>query len=105
MVEELFEDNSEEPKGEAQVRLGAFKFTLVKQFIQTVYLRTTVEQLVEEVFELLMEFKPFSDKSVEPVERSRGVSWQAEEATKSAVCVAVACQKQMVRSSYFVCSL
>ena len=98
MVEELFEDNSEEPKGEAQVRL-------VKQFIQTVYLRTTVEQLVEEVFELLVEFKPFSDKSVEPVERSRGVSWQAEEATKSAVCVAVAYQKQMVRISDLVCSL
>ena len=44
-------------------------FTLVKQFIQTVYFRTTVEQLVKEVFELLMEFKPVSDKSEEPVER------------------------------------
>ena len=33
-------------------------------------LRTTVEQLFKEVFELLMEFKPVSDKSEEPVERS-----------------------------------
>ena len=40
------------------------------RFIQTVYFRTTVEQLVKEVFELLMEFKPVSDKSEEPVERS-----------------------------------
>ena len=29
----------------------------------------TVEQLVNEVFELLMECKPVSDKSEEPVER------------------------------------
>ena len=49
---------------------SAFNFMLVKQFIQTVYLRTTVEQLVEEVVELLMEFKAVSDKSEEPVERS-----------------------------------
>ena len=37
---------------------STFKYMLVKQFIQTVYFRTTVEQLVKEVFELLNEFKP-----------------------------------------------
>ena len=69
-------------------------FTLVKQFIQTMYFRTTVEQLVKEIFELLlMEFKPVSDESEEPVERE----WLGKlrrQATKSAMCVAVAYQNR-----------
>ena len=65
---------------------STFMFTLVKQFIQTVYFRTTVEQLVKEVFELLMEFKPVSDESEEPVERRQAI--------KSAMCVAVAYQNR-----------
>jgi len=72
---------------------STFMFTLVKQFIQTVYFRTTVEQLVKEVFELLMEFKPVSDESEEPVERE----WLGKlrrQATKSAMCVAVAYQNR-----------
>ena len=72
---------------------STFMFTLVKQFIQTVYFRTTVEQLVKEVFELLMEFKPVSDESEEPVERE----WLGKlrrQAIKSAMCVAVAYQNR-----------
>ena len=51
-----------------------------------VYFRTTVEQLVKEVFELLMEFKPVFDESEEPVERE----WLGKlrrQATKSGICV------------------
>ena len=52
-----------------------------------------VFELLKEVFELLKEFKPVSDESEEPVERE----WLGKlrrQATKSAMCVAVAYQNR-----------
>ena len=50
------------------VRLRMLSFKSCEEMREVVY--AAGEQLVEEVFELLMEFKPVSDKSEEPLERS-----------------------------------